>query len=115
MFYNKVIEHLQAYLVKRDTGSLNAALAVLEAERDNPSLSATTITLNMPGAEVENKISTEGSLKVRLGEGMQVDGDLQEGKFVRVFASDQPEDTCLILNITFMQDKVVVLVPIMPL
>lgn len=115
MFYNKTIELLQTYLVKRDVGSLNAAIAGLESERDNPSLSASTIQLNMPGAEVESRINNEGSLKVRLGEENQSEGDLIEGKFVRVFASDQPEDTCLILNITFIQDKLVVLVPVMPL
>lgn len=115
MFYNKTIELLQTYLVKRDVGSLSAAIAALESERDNPSLSSSTIKLNMPGVEVEAKINNEGSLKVRLGEENQAEGDLTEGKFVRVFASDQPEDTCLILNITFVQDKLVVLVPIMPL
>lgn len=118
MFYNKTIEALQLYLVRRDLSGLNTAIASLEAERDNPSLVSTVLVLsNLTSAEIEQRITSEGSLKIRLAD-HALDGesdDIQEGKFLRVHASDQPEDTAMILHVTFRSAEILVLVPVMPL
>lgn len=116
MIYNDVLTHLSIYLVTRDVAALNSAIAALETERDNPTLSDTQVTLTMTCAEIEQGIHNDGSLKVRLlAEGQTVSGAVEEGKFFRVLGSDQPEDTCMILKATFVSDNVVVFVPIAPL
>ncbi len=117
MFYNSVVNALSEYLVLGDLAKLNEAIALIEGEREAPSFCACQIKTTLTVLEIDRMITGEGSMKFRLTDpGITIeDGTLETGKYVRVFASDQAEGTCLILKVTFTQGDVAVLVPVTPL
>jgi hypothetical protein len=112
VFYNDVVVDLQAYCVTRDRASLSAAITKLQQELDNPTIQGAVIKLPITADEFEQTVTLEGSYKLSPTDSGIIDGPVVAGKFVRLLASDSVEGSALLMTATYVDDKIVVLVPL---
>ena len=102
---------LQRYMVTRDKSMLDQIIALTNAELDDPTLQECVLTLdNMGLAEADAHLSDNHCIKISTAE-VTNSAPVVLGKWVRLLATDQPENTCILLKVAHFDEKVLVLVP----
>lgn len=115
----EVCDHTSSYFISRDPQELEKAIEVLEAqieayreEQAQPALQETRVTLTRMTAEVLVKtIERDNSVVLNNGDYL-ADGRIEAGKFIRVFTSDQEENSAYLTKVTLASDDILVLAPV---
>jgi len=99
------------YLVNRDLGALHNLVLLLQEEEKDPSMQEAILTVPMKMADVDRVCRTEDYLKLSVEVVDAGELPVHEDKLIRVVCSDQAENTCMILRVTHLDDKVIKLGP----
>lgn len=109
--YFETTAALQRYMVTSDKSMLDQAIALIRSEIDEPTLQPCTLSLDkMTTSEADARLAEEHYLKLST-EDVTDSAPIQTGKWIRVVAMDQPENTCMLLKVAHFDAKYVLLVP----
>lgn len=111
MFYADVMERLQAYLLTRDTESLNELAELIKAEQDSPTLQEAALRVPMKSADF-NRAATAGFVKLS-AESCDSSKPVIEDKLIRVYCSDAGELPTHICMVAHLDDTFIKLVPML--
>lgn len=102
---------LQRYMVTGDKSMLDQVLALVNAELENPTLQVCVLRLDkMTTAEADARLAEEHYLKLSTDD-VTDSAPIEVGKWLRVLATDQPENTCMLLKVAHFDAHHVLLVP----
>lgn len=93
----EVMGKLNEYYLTGDHNKLCEAQLLIAREQENPQLQEGSTTLSLTSAEIETRVAESGGLK--LPGSSPATFKWVEGKLLRVFASDQPEGSCMIMRV----------------
>jgi hypothetical protein len=120
--YYDVTEHIQRYLVTRDSQSLHEAIGLLALERRDPTLQESILTLdNISAKQAEMTIAKEGYLRISTSE-ITNSGHVEQDKYIRVVDKTGIDEktgeingtTAIVLKVGLITDEFLLLVPYTP-
>lgn len=102
---------MQRYMVTGDRSMLDQIIQLVGSELSDPTLQKCVISLDsMTAYEANVKLAEEHYLKVPTTDFTDSD-PIVVGKWVRVMAVDQQENTCMLLKVAHLDAKNILLVP----
>lgn len=108
-----LVTSVSRYFITRETKYLDEAIAMLQGEKDDPCLQEAIMSLQMTMDEVEKVAREEGHISLPTqANGIDADGPVEAGKIIRVICSDQPEESCMLLNVAHLDESKIILVPV---
>lgn len=124
---DKGAEAIQAYFVSRDVSALvevgqalQDALALVQAEIQDPSIQETGIRIPGVTSEALNASIRENNSVILGNGGLGVyvaDGPIVAGKFIRVSAGDQPDNSAFLFKVVLLNEAKdqLILAPVTPI
>lgn len=109
--YFETTAALQRYMVTSDKSMLDQALALIHAEINAPTLQPCILHLDkMTTSEADARLAEEHYLKLSTND-VTDSAPIEVGKWLRVVATDQPENTCMLLKVAHFDASTLLLVP----
>ncbi len=115
-FYYDVLQKMQEYLVTQNEECLEKARDFLKHEIQVKDLQKTYIILdNMDIGTAESLIQQNNVLKLSTTVVTNEDGDIEVDRYIRVIDTPGDFTSALILKVAHLDDKIIILVPFIPM
>lgn len=112
MLYPNVVSKVEQYMLTCDPAALDELIAILQAEKDLPSIQSAILRVPMASTDFDRASGDVGYIKLSV-ESVDSDGTIVEDKLIRVYCADAGETPTHICMVAHLDDVFIKLIPVM--